>query len=60
MGNSQGPGGAHVAGISQPCGFLCAPVMSRMTGMVVTVMASSLVWRPAAGWTGGRVGWMGG
>jgi len=34
---------AHVAGISQLLGFLCFDVMSRMTGMVVTVMASSLV-----------------
>lgn len=37
------PPSAHVAGISQLLGFLCLEVMSRMTGMVVTVMASSLV-----------------
>lgn len=43
------PPSAHVAGISQLLGFLCLEVMSRMTGMVVTVIASSLVCNASKG-----------
>lgn len=39
----------HVAGMLQPLGLLCLPTMSMITGWVVTVTASSLVWRSEGG-----------